>query len=140
MHMTEWEFRSSELKKNVKIVETKDNTLSEASEELHCLSGASIAKKIHITNSNLLRVEYAIKVINNAKGLIPPPPEAEIVAKLSRHYSDDIRTAIITLVNKIYNLFFSQLRDNAVNSFFDAEKIFKKSIVLHGQKSLTHFV
>ena len=49
----------------------------------------------HIPNSNLSRVEYAIKMIDNAKDLIPPPSENEIVSKLSRHFYDDIRTAII---------------------------------------------
>ena len=34
-------------------------------------------------------------MINNAKDLIPPPSENEIVSKLSRHFNDDIRTAII---------------------------------------------
>ena len=48
-----------------------------------------------IPNNNLSRAEYAIKLINNAKDLIPPPSESEIVAKLSRHFHDDIRTAII---------------------------------------------
>ena len=49
----------------------------------------------HMPNGNLSRVEYAIKMINNAKDLIPPPPENEIVSKLSRHFHDDVRTAII---------------------------------------------
>ena len=49
----------------------------------------------HIPNSNLSRVEYAIKMINNAKDLIPPSSENEIVSRLSRHFNDDIRTAII---------------------------------------------
>ena len=34
-------------------------------------------------------------MIENAKDLIPPPSENEIVSKLSRHFHDDIRTAII---------------------------------------------
>ena len=34
-------------------------------------------------------------MINNAKDLISPPSENEIVSKLSRHFHDDIRTAII---------------------------------------------
>ena len=37
----------------------------------------------YISNSNLYRVEYAIKKINNAKDLISPSSEAEIVEKLS---------------------------------------------------------
>ena len=49
----------------------------------------------YIPNNNLSRAEYAIKMINNAKDLIPPPSENEIVSKLSRHFNDDIRTAII---------------------------------------------
>ena len=49
----------------------------------------------HILNSNLSRVEYAIKIINNAKDLIPPPSENEIVSKLSRNFHDDVRTEII---------------------------------------------
>ena len=57
----------------------------------------------YIPNSNLSRVEYAIKMINNAKDLIPPPSEAEIVAKLSRHYNDDIRTAMIIRNIKTYD-------------------------------------
>ena len=48
-----------------------------------------------IPNDNLSRDEYAIKMINNAKDLIPPPSDNEIVSKLSRHFNDDIRTAII---------------------------------------------
>ena len=46
MRETECEFRSLELGKNVKEVETKGNRLSEAFEELHCLSGDLIAKKM----------------------------------------------------------------------------------------------
>ena len=46
-------------------------------------------------NGNLSRVEYAIKMINNANDLIPPTSENEIVSKLSRHFHDDVRTAII---------------------------------------------
>ena len=57
----------------------------------------------YIPNSNLTRVEYAIKTINNAKDLIPPPSEAEIVAKLSRHYNDDVRTAMIMRNIKTYD-------------------------------------
>ena len=34
-------------------------------------------------------------MINNAKDFIPPPSENEIVSKLSRHFHDDVRTAII---------------------------------------------
>ena len=49
----------------------------------------------HIPSGNLSRVEYAIKMINNAKDLIPPPSENEIVSKLSRYFHDDVRTAII---------------------------------------------
>ena len=49
----------------------------------------------HISNGNLSRVEYAIKMINNANDLIPPPSENKIVAKLSRHFHDDVRTTII---------------------------------------------
>ena len=49
------------------------------------------------------RAEYAIKTINNAKDLIPPPSEAEIVTKLSRHYNDDIRTAMIIRNLKTYD-------------------------------------
>ena len=48
-----------------------------------------------IPNNNLFRAEYAIKMINNAKDLIPPPSENEIVSKLSRYFNDDSRTAII---------------------------------------------
>ena len=51
----------------------------------------------HITNGNLCRVECAIKMMNNAKDLIPPPSENEIVSKLSRHFLGDIRTAIIII-------------------------------------------
>ena len=47
----------------------------------------------HIPNGNLSNVEYAIKMINNAKDLIPPPSENEIVSKLPRHFHDGIRTA-----------------------------------------------
>ena len=49
----------------------------------------------YIPNNNLFKAEYAIKMINNAKDLIPPPSENEIVSKLSRHFHNDIRTAII---------------------------------------------
>ena len=49
----------------------------------------------HIPNSNLSRVEYAIKMINNAKDLILLPSENKIVSKLSKHVHEDIRTAII---------------------------------------------
>ena len=48
-----------------------------------------------IPNNNLSRAEYAIKMINNAKDLIPLPSENEIVSKLSRHFHEDVRTAII---------------------------------------------
>ena len=48
-----------------------------------------------IPNNNLSRTEYAIKMINNAKDLIPTPSENEIVGKLSRNFHDNIRTAII---------------------------------------------
>ena len=34
-------------------------------------------------------------MINNEKDLIPPPSENEIVSKLSRHFHDNIRTAVI---------------------------------------------
>ena len=51
----------------------------------------------HIANGNLSKVEYAIKMINNAKALIPPPSENGIVSKLSRHFHDDVRTAIILI-------------------------------------------
>ena len=34
-------------------------------------------------------------MINNAKDLIPPPSENEILLKLSRHCNDDIRMVII---------------------------------------------
>ena len=57
----------------------------------------------YIPNSNLSRVEYAIKMINNAKDLIPPPSEAEIVVELCRHYNDDIRTAMIIRNTKTYD-------------------------------------
>ena len=40
------EIKNLELEKNVKKVEAKVNTLSEASEELRCLSGDLIAKKM----------------------------------------------------------------------------------------------
>ena len=56
----------------------------------------------HIPNGNLSRVEYAIKIINNAKDLIPPPSGNEIVSRLSRHFHDDIRTAIIMRNVKTY--------------------------------------
>ena len=49
----------------------------------------------YIPNNNLSKAEYAMKMINNAKDLIPPLSENEIVSKLSRHFHDDIRTAII---------------------------------------------
>ena len=57
----------------------------------------------YIPNSNLPRVEYAIKTINNANDLIPLPSEAEIAAKLSKHYDDDIRTAMIIRNIKTYD-------------------------------------
>ena len=63
----------------------------------------------HILDGNQLRVEYAIKIINNAKDLIPPPFKAEIVAKLSRHYNDDIRTAIIIRNVKTHNNLIERL-------------------------------
>ena len=59
-----------------------------------------------IPNNNLSRAEYAIKMINNAKDLIPPPSENEIVSKLSRHYNDDVRTAIIIRNVKTFDLIF----------------------------------
>ena len=65
----------------------------------------------HIPNSNLSKVEYAIKMINNAKDLIPPPSENEIVSKLSRHFQDDIRTAIIIRNIKTYENFIELLDD-----------------------------
>ena len=46
---------------------------------------------------------------NNAKDLIPPPSENEIVSKLSRHFHDDIRTAIIIRNVKTYESFFELL-------------------------------
>ena len=49
----------------------------------------------HISNEKLSRVEYANKLINIAKGLIPPSFETEIVSKLSRHFNDDVKTDII---------------------------------------------
>ena len=49
----------------------------------------------YIPNNNLSKAEYAIKMINNAKDLIPPPSENEIVSNLCRHFDDDIWTAII---------------------------------------------
>ena len=56
----------------------------------------------HIPKGNLSSVEYAIKIINNAKDLIQPPSENEIVSRLSRHFHDDIRTAIIIRNVKTY--------------------------------------
>ena len=56
----------------------------------------------HIPNGNLSRVEYPIKIINNAEDIIPPPSENEIVARLSRHFHNDIRTAIIIRNIKTY--------------------------------------
>ena len=44
----------------------------------------------YIPNNNLSKAEYAIKMINNAKDLIPPPSENEIVSNLCRHFDDDI--------------------------------------------------
>ena len=55
-----------------------------------------------IPNGNLSGVEYAIKIINNAKDLIPPHSENEIVSRLLRHFHDDIRTAIIIRNVKTY--------------------------------------
>ena len=46
MRKAECEFRNLELAKNVKQVEEKVNVLCDASEELHCLSGDLVAKKM----------------------------------------------------------------------------------------------
>ena len=46
MHKAECEYKNLELEKNIKQVEAKINVLGETSEELHCLSGDLIAKKI----------------------------------------------------------------------------------------------
>ena len=46
MRKTECEFRNVELEKNFRQVEVKVNILSETSEELHCLTGDLIAKKM----------------------------------------------------------------------------------------------
>ena len=46
MRKAECEFKSLELEKNVRQVEAKVNVLSETSEELHCLTGDLIAKKM----------------------------------------------------------------------------------------------
>ena len=42
----EWDYKSLELEKGIKQVEAKINSLGETSEELHCLSGDLIAKKM----------------------------------------------------------------------------------------------
>ena len=57
----------------------------------------------HIPNGNLSRVEYAIKIIKNAKDLIPPPPKTEIVAKIFRRFRDDIRISMIIRNTETYN-------------------------------------
>ena len=63
-----------------------------------------------------------MKIINNANDLIPQPSESGIVAKLSRHYSDDIRTAMIIRNIKAYdNLIelldaFDQVRPSNFNA------------------------
>ena len=46
MRKAECEFKKLELKKNARQVEAKINTLSEASEELHCLKGDLIDKRM----------------------------------------------------------------------------------------------
>ena len=46
MRKAECEFKNSELEKNLRRVEVKVNVLSETSEELHCLTGDLIAKKL----------------------------------------------------------------------------------------------
>ena len=56
----------------------------------------------YIPYNNLSEAEYVIKLINNAKDLIPPHSESEIVSKLSRNFHDDVRTAIITINVKTF--------------------------------------
>ena len=46
MRKAECQAKHLELGKNIRDVETKVNTLSEASEELHCLSSYLISKKM----------------------------------------------------------------------------------------------
>ena len=46
MRKSECEFKTFELEKNMKYVEYEVNTLSEASEELHCLTGDLIETKM----------------------------------------------------------------------------------------------
>lgn len=39
-------------------------------------------------------VEHAIKVISEAKNLIPPPPESDVVIQFSRNFTEEVRNAI----------------------------------------------
>lgn len=56
-------------------------------------------------NGKLNRVEYAIKKINNAKSLVPPPCEREMIKLLSRHFPADVhRVAVLGLVQDTQSL------------------------------------
>ncbi|XP_024946769.1 uncharacterized protein LOC112495244 [Cephus cinctus] len=41
------------------------------------------------------RVDYAIRIISNAKDIEPPIPEAQIITKMARHFDENIRSAIL---------------------------------------------
>jgi hypothetical protein len=46
-------------------------------------------------NKGKSRVNYTINLFSNAKDLIPPPTDKEVILKLSRHFNEDLRTAIL---------------------------------------------
>ena len=98
MRKAECDYKNLELEKNIKQVEAKVDVLGEASEELHCLSGDLVAKKM-IDEKRIKHLEDHQFVLENklqrnlgSPSAVSPWVNKYPMPKFSRPYPIKVRT------------------------------------------------